>query len=526
MAIINDDMPFLVDSVANAIAARQLTIHRLLHPVVCVDRDGDGVLTDIAAKCVDDERRESMMYIEIDRADARGRRELIDEIRAVLTDVRAAVRDWPAMQRQMREDAKGIADPEGGALLDWFADGAMTLLGYQVERPGEEPSNALGLFSIPGAPTDKGGAIGAMQYFERGGAIPLIAKAERKSSVHRRVPLDLVVVPLRDGGKISGIGVHAGLWTSQALIQPTEEVPVLRRQLKELDQAFGFDPRGHSGKALRHALASVPRDLLINLSPESGRDLVTMAMSLADRPRPALLLLRSILKGHMFAFVWLPRDELNTRRRTDIGRMLEVAAGRDVTSWSVELGEGDLALVRYTLDIESDAPTPDTKALNRQLDAMVRGWQPSVEEALIERVGAGRATRLTLGFAGAIPRGLSRPDASRGSRRGHLALPAAGRRRRPRRALLPRRQRWRATPAPQDLPPRRAHPAVRRGPGAREFRLPRARGNSDRAAGRGAVAYPRLPARTASRHFDRRRHGARRDDRARDRRRARRHRRE
>ena len=93
--------------------------------------------------------------------------------------------------------------------------------------------------------------------------------------------------------------------------------------------------------------------------------------------------------------------------------MLEVAAGRDVTSWSVELGEGDLALVRYTLDIDSDAPTPDTKELNRQLDAMVRGWQPSVEEALIERVGAGRATRLTLGFAGQFPeayRAQTRPQ--------------------------------------------------------------------------------------------------------------------
>jgi glutamate dehydrogenase len=31
IGIVNDDMPFLVDSVANAIAARQLTIHRLLH---------------------------------------------------------------------------------------------------------------------------------------------------------------------------------------------------------------------------------------------------------------------------------------------------------------------------------------------------------------------------------------------------------------------------------------------------------------------------------------------------------------
>jgi glutamate dehydrogenase len=224
----------------------------------------------------------------------------------VLTDVRVAVRDWPKLQAQMRADAKTIEDPEGAALLNWFADGAMTLLGYEVERPGEEPSGALGIFSIPGAPTDKGGSVGAIRYFEQGGSVPLIAKAERKSTVHRRVPLDLVAVPIRVKGKITGIGVHAGLWTSQALILPTEEVPVLRRRLKELDKAFGFDPKGHSGKALRHAVASVPRDLLINLSAESGRELVTMAMSLADRPRPALLLVRSILKGHLFAFAWLP----------------------------------------------------------------------------------------------------------------------------------------------------------------------------------------------------------------------------
>src|SRR3982751_781507 len=48
IGIVNDDMPFLVDSVANAIAARQLTIHRLLHPVVCVDREQSGQLRRVA----------------------------------------------------------------------------------------------------------------------------------------------------------------------------------------------------------------------------------------------------------------------------------------------------------------------------------------------------------------------------------------------------------------------------------------------------------------------------------------------
>lgn len=403
IAIVNDDMPFLVDSVANAIAARHLTIHRLLHPVVCVERKDDGTLTAAKPKCDDSSQRESMMYIELDRADARARQELVNELHAVLADVRAAVRDWQKLQQQLRDDASAIEDTESKALLNWFADGAMTLLGYEVELPGKQPSDGLGIFSIPGAPTDEGGCLGAMRYFEKGGAVPLIAKAERRSTVHRRVPLDLIVLPLRENGKIIGIGVYSGLWTSQALTVPAEEVPLLRRRLKELDEAFGFDPKGHSGKALRHAVASLPRDLLVSLSPDSARDLVTMAISLADRPRPAISLVRSILKGQLFAFVWLPRDDMTTQRRLNIGHMLEETIGREVTSYSVELGEGDLALIRYTLYIDAAAPNPDANELDRKLDAMLRGWAPSVEEALIEVVGPGRATRLALSFAGEFP---------------------------------------------------------------------------------------------------------------------------
>ena len=58
IAIVNDDMPFLVDSVANAIAARQLTIYRLLHPVVCVARNDKGELVEVEEICADKSRRE------------------------------------------------------------------------------------------------------------------------------------------------------------------------------------------------------------------------------------------------------------------------------------------------------------------------------------------------------------------------------------------------------------------------------------------------------------------------------------
>src|SRR5688572_13177032 len=135
IGIINDDMPFLVDSVANTLAARGLIVHRLLHPVVCVRRDEDGCLSAIEPLCGDKSRRESMMYLEVNRVDARGRRDVVADLHRVLADVRAAVTDWPAMQARMRADADLAGDEEGADLLRWFADGAMTLLAYEVERP-------------------------------------------------------------------------------------------------------------------------------------------------------------------------------------------------------------------------------------------------------------------------------------------------------------------------------------------------------------------------------------------------------
>jgi glutamate dehydrogenase len=403
IAIVNDDMPFLVDSIAAAISQYDLVIHRLLHPVVEVERDEQGCLRQLGFRSGDGAICESIIYMEVDRADARTRRDLFAELHRVLADVRCAVADWKAMQERMRADAAEVEDPEGRALLEWFADGAMTLLAYQVERPGQPSSDGLGLFRVPSAADEEGGCDSAIRYFREGGQVPLVAKAERKSTVHRRVPLDLIAVPIREGGEITAIGVHAGLWTSQALNAPVEEVPVLRRHLQQLDVSLGFNPAGHSGKALRHAITSLPHDLLVNLDVDNIRELVLSAMSLADRPRSTLLLVRSTLRGHLFAFVWLPRDELTTRRRIDIGDMIAEAAKGKLTSWSVALGDGDLALVRYTLVVDRRTPSPDSAELDRRLDAMVRGWEPNVEEALGKIVGRARAARLTMAHAPQLP---------------------------------------------------------------------------------------------------------------------------
>ena len=47
--IVNDNMPFLVDSVAMSLNARGLNVHLVVHPVMHVWRDGSGVLKAVGA---------------------------------------------------------------------------------------------------------------------------------------------------------------------------------------------------------------------------------------------------------------------------------------------------------------------------------------------------------------------------------------------------------------------------------------------------------------------------------------------
>jgi glutamate dehydrogenase len=410
LAIINDDMPFLVDSTSQAVAAQGLAVHRILHPVVAVKRDAKGHLQEAG----DGGTRESVIYIELERGDARARRRLLDGLEAALRDVRAAVRDWRAMRAAMLADAAMRVEGEAAELLRWFEGGAMTQLGHEWRTRDGKVQDSLGISESGESQLLSPAALeAAFAWFDQGGTAPLLIKSNRLSAVHRRVLLDLVVVPEVKGKKVERLSIHAGLWTSAALSTPPAKVPVLRAQLEALMAKFGFDPTGHAGKALAHALTALPHDLLIAFDAASLEELVLTSMSITDRPRPKVVTVQSALGRHLFAFVWLPRDEVSTGRRLAVESLLVREAKAGVIGWTMVLEDGGAALLRYTLDLRSGGVVPDTEALNAQLEQMVRGWQPEVEAALAKRGDPGRAAALAARFAPTFPpnyRNLYNPE--------------------------------------------------------------------------------------------------------------------
>jgi glutamate dehydrogenase len=404
IAMNNDDMPFLVDSISAAIAAKGIGVKRLIHPVLGAVRDDNSVLQSVGGKQESQGKRESFIYLETDRIDAKERRNLTQELLAVLGDVRGAVTDWRKMLGAMSDDADSLPDGEGSALIRWFLDGYMTVLAHEhLQRDGAR-SNRLGLSRVSDADIMSQASIDlAIKWFEEGGRAPLVLKANRLSTVHRHVQLDLVVVPVRDDNKISGLSVSAGLWTSAALATSPERIPVLRTHLATLMTRFGFDPSGHAGKAMTHALTSLPHDLLVSLKLAELERVTLTAMSLTDRPRPKLLAVRSPLGRHLYIFVWLPRDDVSTGMRKQIENMLTASTGGNLLGWTISLEDGGVALLRYTLDLPDRAQKVDEGKLDAQLDLMVRGWEPAAEAALTELTDEKRAAAMLLRYGPVFP---------------------------------------------------------------------------------------------------------------------------
>ena len=411
IAIVNDDMPFLVDSVAASIAALGLSIDRLVHPVIPVERDKKGLLTGIPDGDPEDAYWESMIYIEAARVDAKTRRQLQESLKETLADVRAAVTDWADVQEAMSADAARIreSDEEGAELLEWLNSGMLTQLGHVIQMRDGSQQDARGICRksakelLAQASFER-----AFDWFDKGkdGRKLLIIKANHLSNVHRRVPLDLFIVPIEEGGKVVALSVHAGVWTSAALAAPPRSVPRLRRQLDALRERHGFDETGHAGKALVHALTTLPHDLLIGFSEEDVERVATTMMSLVDRPRPRLALVEAPLARHLFAFVWLPRDMVATQVRLEIQALLEEAAAARLLDWSLEVEGGNLATIRFVFDIRDGIEAPDEAKLEEQMQTLLRGWSEAVEAELGALEDPTRAAGLALRFAEHFPTGF------------------------------------------------------------------------------------------------------------------------
>src|SRR3954452_8673716 len=126
--IVTDDMPFLIDSVGMELNRRGFGVHMIIHPVLRVNRDDRGNITEVLPPHADTGTPESVIHVEVAKhTDEDELDEMHDHIHRVLNEVRAAVEDWPSMRQKAFEVAAEL-DPNRLPVTDGEAAEAKSFL--------------------------------------------------------------------------------------------------------------------------------------------------------------------------------------------------------------------------------------------------------------------------------------------------------------------------------------------------------------------------------------------------------------
>lgn len=395
--ILQDDGPFLVDSVLGELADAGVTVRALFHPIVEIEAG----------------RRDSLIIVVIDPLPQERRDALGEGLAQAMADVRAAVADHAAMIQAMRGAVERLeAAPPAGlapealeenlAFLRWAKSDHFVFLGardydyprnadgsYEAEAPLSQSREGLGVLRDPERrvlrrASEPAVLTAAMQRQLDESEPVTVAKANMRSRVHRRAYMDYVGVKRYGAdGKASGETRFVGLFTAEAYDKMAKEVPLIRRKVANALERAGKAPGTHNYKRLKNILENYPRDELFQIGEDELLDTALGILHLYDRPRIRLFTRRDPFDRFVSVLCFIPRERFDAGLRERIGRILAKAWGGRLSAWYPQLSDQPLVRVHYIIGVTpGEHACPDPKALEAEVAEAGRSWIDRFESGL------------------------------------------------------------------------------------------------------------------------------------------------
>ncbi|WP_332602243.1 NAD-glutamate dehydrogenase [Arthrobacter sp. S2(2024)] len=436
VAVVTDDIPYLVHSVTAELTRDDTSINLLVHPSFRVLRDpvSHELLEVRLGTSMEGEtppeagETEVWIAAEIGRLpDAAAVRRLTDNLQRVLDDVRVATRDGSAIRGKLAEAVasvdgfpRDVAPPpkQLRELLLWLDDGNFLFLGYTegklttaggqdllVERQGA----ALGLLRRPEG--DAAGGVGPGVPGIHGSQALALSTSEVRSTVLRHSYLDEVRVKMFDrAGRTTGERRFLGLFTAGAAHQSVRRIPVLREKVQAVSERLGFTPRSQQARELMAVLETFPRDELFHIEADDLARLAGEILRAEVLQRIRVFLRPDSFGRFVSALVFFPRRRYSTAVRLLMEDELKRAFGADSVDFEVRLTESPMARVFFRIHVGAapDAPASSTTVvdpsqLERRLIAATRSWSDGLDDAIRDRFPAAEAARLAGLWSDAFP---------------------------------------------------------------------------------------------------------------------------
>jgi len=400
--IVNDDMPFLLDSVLGELNEQGLAVTLVVHPIFSVERSHDGHLSAWhgEAGTGDQGARESLIHIHVERIDTERASAIRDGLASVLAEVRLAVEDWREMRDQVQAAADGLrSNPpplpkaeidEAVAFLEWLVAENFTFLGTREyvfadtdDREMLTPTRETGRGILRNPELNvlrRGGkpvtTTPELREFMREPVPLIITKANVRSRIHRRVHMDYVGVKrFNAAGVPVGEFRIVGLFTSSAYTRRAAVIPYLRHKVQRILERARYDPDSHSGKALANVLEAYPRDDLFQIGDDHLYQFAQEILQLEIRPRVRVLPRRDKFDRFVSVLLFVPRERYDSEVRARIGNFLaETFKGR-VSAFYPFFLDGPLTRVHFIIGRdEGETPEPEQAMLEFAIERIIRQW--------------------------------------------------------------------------------------------------------------------------------------------------------
>lgn len=412
--IVNDDLVFLIDSVAAAITRHSYTIRLLIHPLL-----NDGIDSHIHIELKDAIHGEQLAQLE-------------NEFHQIIEDVLYATNDWQLMKAKLKESqaslnkaAKFIDQEELEeyiSFLEYLYKDNFTLLGYReysfAQKSGKLSSHtttdtSLGLLHDEKRPaylsSNKEGLPEALQQLRQSLPPLSIAKVNQRSTVHRSVPLDAVAVKrYNDKGEVIGEALFIGLFTSVTYSRSVEDIPYIRHKVRQVLKLSDQKNNSHDFRALKHILEKYPRDEIFQIEAEELYEVSKSIMRLQERQRIALFTRRDPFGRYISCLVYVPRDRFDTKMRLKIQNILSEDLDGRCTNFHTTLDDSPLARVLYYISIkQTEKPQDfDFDTIEQKLEEAGRAWSEVLTDFVYEKYTLETtALQLTNRYENAFPVG-------------------------------------------------------------------------------------------------------------------------
>lgn len=430
--LVTDDRPFLVDSIRMELNRHGLTVHLIIHPIVQVERDTNGCLKWIfePGETKNTAITEAILHVEVDRqTDSKVLSELANDVKRIVVDVGTVVNDWLKMRSYLHDALNEIEeqppplDPEeiseGKAFLQWLDDNHFTYLGCRdYELVMENGMDVLRIVS--------GSGLGILRekpgdrISEKFSILPpeirklahlkellIITKSITRATVHRPVNMDYIGVKRFDHeGNVIGEHRLLGLFTSAAYNRNPQDIPLLRRKVKNVMARSGLPLHGHSGKALLNILETFPRDDFIQASDDELFTIARGILQLEQRQRTRLFIRLDRYQRFLSCIVFVPRERYTTELRQRMQEILVQAFDGSSAEFTVRLSESMLARIEFLLHTPvGKLPDFDIADIEAQLLDATQSWMDHLQISLVTELGEEAGTGCFQGYSSAFPAG-------------------------------------------------------------------------------------------------------------------------